>query len=336
MSHEIETYGDQAAAVFAREDAWHRLGTTLEDAFTAEQAMTVAHLGGWNVHKTPITTAVVTDDGVTTLEIPNQFATVRTNPFTHLPEALGGVVGKIWTPVQNEEHCEVLNTLADDNGAIFDTAGSLLGGQQVFVTMKMPREMLVGGVDRLDLNIVALNNHVGTGGFNLLLSSIRVVCKNTQDAAIRGAQSRYSIRHTTNARKNIDEARKALGLSFKWADLFEAEAERMIQQPMTEAAFMDAMREAWAADKDATDRVKKGVEEKVAFVGRLFSEADTNANIRGTRWAAYQAVTEFVDHFFPSKGDDAARARAERIVTGTQLSRIKKEAFDLFRVPVAS
>ena len=35
MAHEIETHGDQAAAIFTREDAWHRLGTTVPDGFTA-------------------------------------------------------------------------------------------------------------------------------------------------------------------------------------------------------------------------------------------------------------------------------------------------------------
>jgi hypothetical protein len=46
MSHQIETHGSRAAAVFARIDAWHRLGTTLPDVFTAEEAMRVGHLGG--------------------------------------------------------------------------------------------------------------------------------------------------------------------------------------------------------------------------------------------------------------------------------------------------
>ena len=47
MAHEIETHGMQAAAVFARKDAWHRLGTTVRDrAFTAEEAMRLGHLGG--------------------------------------------------------------------------------------------------------------------------------------------------------------------------------------------------------------------------------------------------------------------------------------------------
>lgn len=46
MAHQIETHGNQAAAIFARTDAWHRLGTTVRDrAFTAEEAMTLGHLG---------------------------------------------------------------------------------------------------------------------------------------------------------------------------------------------------------------------------------------------------------------------------------------------------
>lgn len=36
MSHRVETQGHQAAAIFARTDAWHHLGTTLAEVFTAE------------------------------------------------------------------------------------------------------------------------------------------------------------------------------------------------------------------------------------------------------------------------------------------------------------
>ena len=114
MSHEIETHGTQAAAVFARKDAWHRLGTTVRDrAFTAEEAMRVGHLGGWDVRKLPLTTAEVSEGGVTPIEVPG-FATVRTNPFTGVPEALG-VVGGGYTPLQNEDHAEFLNLLADES-----------------------------------------------------------------------------------------------------------------------------------------------------------------------------------------------------------------------------
>ena len=78
MAHEIETHGAQAAAVFARKDAWHRLGTTVRDrAITAEEAMRLGHLGGWDVRKLPLTTAEVSEGGVTAIEVPG-FATVRT------------------------------------------------------------------------------------------------------------------------------------------------------------------------------------------------------------------------------------------------------------------
>ena len=56
MAHEIETFDDGTAAfVTARTDAWHRLGVTTRDCLTAEQVMTTARLGGWNVHTVALT-----------------------------------------------------------------------------------------------------------------------------------------------------------------------------------------------------------------------------------------------------------------------------------------
>ena len=58
--------------------------------------------------------------------------------------------------------------------------------------------------------------------------------------------------------------------------------------------------------------------------------ADTNANIRGTRWAAYQAVTEYLDHTAPiAAKTDQADARAERALTSTTIEATKIRAFDL-------
>ena len=62
MAHEIETFDDGTAAfVTARHDAWHRLGIVTRDCLTAEQVMTTARLGGWNVHTVPLTATDITD-----------------------------------------------------------------------------------------------------------------------------------------------------------------------------------------------------------------------------------------------------------------------------------
>lgn len=237
--HEIETYGNQAAAIFAREDAWHRLGTVVKDrAFTAQEAMELGHLGGWDVRKTPLQAVELNEDGVTTLQVPGHFATVRTNPFTGKPEPLG-VVGAGYTVLQNEDHAQFLNTLVDESGAIFETAGSLRGGRQTFITLAMPEAIRVGGVDEVRLNIAALNSHDGSSAFRLLLTPTRVVCANTQAAALRNATACVSIRHTANARDHVQAARDALGLTFAYADAFQAEADALIEQAMTDGQFWD-------------------------------------------------------------------------------------------------
>src|SRR6476659_1594702 len=147
MAHQLETWANGSASfVSAREHAWHRLGTVLPEQFDAAQAMQYAKLGGWNVRKEPLTTTVITGDGVSTLSVPDQFASVRTNPVTGRPDVLG-VVGRGYTPIQNEAHARILDLLVDESGAHFETAGSLRGGRQVFLTMRMPESMRIGGHD---------------------------------------------------------------------------------------------------------------------------------------------------------------------------------------------
>ena len=330
MSHEVETHENQAAALFARTDPWHRLGTTVRGvAFTAEDAMTLGHLGGWRVRKAPLTATEITPDGVEScLEVPAKFATIRTNPFTKAPEPLG-VVGHGYTPLQNEEHAEFLNRLADESGAVFDTAGSLRGGRQVFITMRLPRTLRVGGVDPVDLNIAALNSHDGSSAFRLMITPIRVVCANTQRAALRHNVAHVSIRHTTNAKAAVQQAREALGLTFAYVDEFEAEAEKLINTTMTDAGFADLSRQVFGTTPtDTSTRTRNRARDREATLTRLWADADTQAAVRGTAWAGYQAVVEYVDHFAPVRAKtEPGTARARRLLTSEEPNRLKNTAW---------
>ena len=94
MAHQLETWNDGSASfASAREHAWHRLGTVLPAEFDAAQAMKHAKLGGWNVRMVGVQTApVLNENGVTpALEIPERYATVRTNPVTGATDVLGVV-----------------------------------------------------------------------------------------------------------------------------------------------------------------------------------------------------------------------------------------------------
>jgi phage/plasmid-like protein (TIGR03299 family) len=267
---------------------------------------------------------------VTTLDVPDQFATVRTNPVTGRPDVLG-VVGRGYTPIQNEEHAALLDTLVDESGSHFETAGSLRGGRQVFITMKLPDTMLIGGVDPVDLYLIALNSHDGTSAFRLLVSPVRVVCANTQAAAISRARSSFSIRHTSGARGYIEEARQALRLTFAYAEAFQAEDDALIAQSFTDAQFAEIVTQLWPVD-EKSERSKTIGANRSHALNRLWRRSPTNTVIRGTRWAAYQAITEYTDHYAPvadKRNPDGARA--ERALTSTSVGQVKTRAFDLLR-----
>jgi phage/plasmid-like protein (TIGR03299 family) len=334
MAHQIEQFTDGTAAfVSARESAWHGLGTVTAGALTAEEAMEKASLANWNVRLLELAATEITEDGATRVDVPEHFASVRTHPKSGRTETLG-VVGSDYHPVQNEEHAEFLNLLAGESGAHFETAGSLKNGRQVFLTMKMPESLTVGGIDVTDLYIAAFNSHDGHAAFRIVTTPIRVVCANTQRAAIQCARSSFTVRHTAGAKARIAQARTALGLTFKYAEEFEKAAERMVQAEMTLRELRDVVDTMWPVTADDSKRKTTNADQRWGQISYLFEQADTQAHIRGTRWAGYNALTEYVNHAAPSRGkteDDKRQARAERIISGAADS-LMERAFALTTV----
>lgn len=334
MAHEIETHGDKAAFFTLREDAWHKLGTTVTEAKSVEEALAIAHLSGWNVRKQPIFT-VVNGEYV---EVKGRYAMVRDNPFEDGKVDVydGFAPGRLLTPIQNEEHAAMLDALLTESGASIETAGSIRDGKEVFVTMKLPETVQIGGKDAIDTYIAALNAHDGSKQFRFLVTEVRVVCRNTQAAAERGAKSSFSVRHTANSTKGIAEkARQALDLTFKYQGEFQAEADKMIEQALTNKQFDDIIRRLFPVEKDAKPITLERQTDRQVALRNLFRASDTMEDIRGTRWAGYQAITEYLDHFRPVRGDTVEDANARRLksaLTDPSIVKAKQKAWDAFQV----
>jgi hypothetical protein len=144
MSHEISITNGVASFADSRVrdgrvDAWHRLGTPVGHAMTAQEAMEAAHLANWNVRKRPIW-ADVREDGTDQrgLVVASQCATVFDNPVTNQITPIG-VVGARYCAIQNEALVEFADALVDETGAHYETAGSLKGYSQTFITMRLPQ-----------------------------------------------------------------------------------------------------------------------------------------------------------------------------------------------------
>ena len=304
MAHQIESF------VTANVPAWHQLGTVLPGAFTAQEAMTYGHLGGWNVRKSPL---IVAETGE---PAPDAYATIRDNPLTPGQVDVLGVVGSQYHPVQNEEMSDILNAIVDESGAIFDTTGSLREGKQVFLTMKMPGHLLVGGVDAHEMHIAAVTSHDGNGSLTLLVTPVRIVCANTLSAALGSAKNVIRMRHTPGIRRNlIDDARHALDLTFDYLDGFQEEADRMINATLTETRFEEIMSAEFASASGVQHAVARA-QNKVDDLCSLFADAQTHEAVRGTVWAGYNALVEWADHYQEARGPVENRARSAVLGSG--------------------
>jgi len=325
VAHELERLTNgQTAFASARLSAWHQLGTVTDDCMSAEDVMVKAWLGGWNVRKIALQGVEITERGVTKVDAGDKYMTVRTNPVTGATEYLG-IVGEDYRVVQNEQVTETLNLLVDESGAHFETAGSMRGGKSVFVTMKLPKAMRIAGVDDLDLYLAATTSHDGTASLRLDGTPVRIVCANTQRLAYKRSRASYTFRHTSNVTNKIAEARQALGLMWKAFDAFETEAEKMINESLTMGEFEKVVAQLWPVAEDASEASKNTAKQRTATLRYLIRDADTQKAIKGTRWAGYQAITEYLDHFAPAKSDTM---RATRALTGTG-AELKSRAFEL-------
>ncbi|MFI8932605.1 DUF932 domain-containing protein [Streptomyces sp. NPDC053474] len=330
MSHGLEVHSDGTASfVSARLDAWHRLGRIRPGLLTAEEALADAYLSEWNVRKIGGVHAYeISDSGVTRIDSDDYF-TVRTNPRTGMTERLG-TVGRKYEPVQNEEHCELLNLLVEESGAHFETAGSLHGGKRVFVTMKLPKAISIAGADDVDLYLAGLNSHDGSSGFRFNVSPTRIVCANTQHMAVANAVAHYTVRHTSGAKAKIAEARQALGMVWEYAEAFEREAEKLINETLTLGAFERVCEHIWGPmEPNPSVRTRNSHMRRMNTLRSLFENAETQANIRNTRWAGIQAIGEYLDHYAPAKDDSV---RAHRVLTSSDVAKKKQKAYELLAV----
>lgn len=188
---------------------------------------------------------------------PNAFATYRTD--YNIP--LGVVKGK-YTPVQNKEAFTFFDDAISSGKAIWQTAGSFESGERIFVSAKLPNNILVKG-DPVDNYLVFTNTHDGSSGVKILFTPIRVICRNTLTAAIRTSTNYVSFRHTASVHSNIQLAHEILGI----CDVRRKEIEQVYNM----------LAEIKVTDEDVMEFIGKNVlspnEEEVLFeTGHSYKE----------------------------------------------------------------
>jgi phage/plasmid-like protein (TIGR03299 family) len=300
------------------------LGTRVEGTFTAEEAMEKAFLAGWNVRKVPAYAVV---SGMM-IEKPGVYDVIRNNPQTGNFDVLSRYnVGESYSTVQNEEHAGFLNAMVEESGANFELAGTMDEGRKVFLSMKLPGHIKVGGVDPVGTSLFAINSHDGSMSFTIGVLPVRYACSNVINSLWNGSSGLIRIRHTSGAQKNIVlKAREALDLSFKHLEGFQEQAEVLINKELTQSRFEEIVEREFGPKEDSSPAAITRAEKRVEQIAELFADAQTQEGIRSTAWAGYNALTEWADHYSPTRGNHRDESRAQKAILDP---RFKTRALEL-------
>lgn len=274
MAHEFET------GFFVGVPAWHGLGTVLDNPPSLTEAIKIAGLD-WPVSLVDLQTV----DG----QPVTHRAVMRDTDGTIL-----GVVGPDYTPLQNSEAFAWFSPFVESGACKLEAAGSLREGKRVWVLAKIAdceTEILPG--DEIARYLLLAHGHDGTLAVRCGFTDVRVVCQNTLTMAIGGG-SLLKIKHTKNLHQALELVQSVIDVQRRE---FAATAEQMRELARfgcDDETMRQYIREVFAPGKTEPDAAKTLVKK----IEPLFTAGQgcDLPGVRGTMWAAYNAVTEFVTH----------------------------------------
>ena len=323
MSANINEVNGKAAMFFTGEVPWHGLGQKLPAVATAAEAIAAAGLD-WKVTKE----AIFLKDGT---RIPRQYATVRSDTKQAL-----GVVGEVYNPLQNKEAFSFFDAIVGTKEAIYHTAGALGDGERIWLLAKLPGYIRIIGDDVAEKYLLLTNTHNGTTTADVLFTPTRVVCQNTLNIALSDGVRRQKVRHTKKLGLKVADVRRGLGIINERFEQFELQARALTGIKFNQEAldnYFKAIGLLPSTDAELANqstRAKNIIEE----VSARFVKGKGNdlPGVKGTAWAAFNAVAEYVDYARTTRGggDDLQErlsSRASSLLFGSGAI-LKQKAWD--------
>ena len=319
MAHDLATTNGRTAMAYFGDTPWHVLGKRLDGPATSREAITAAGLD-YEVELRPLQTTCGQ-------EVDVRKAVVRTDSKEVL-----GVVGNKYVPIQNHQCFGFLDSVVADGQVTYHTAGALGSGERIWMLAKLPNTIRVKGTDDITEQFLLLSNsHNGSSSLRVFFTPIRVVCANTLGAAERsGRKQGVSIYHRGDLTAKVGEAQKILGLASRFYDDLETKINHLAQTQMSKLQLETYFEALYPDPIESKSKRAKNVRNELT---RLFEEGKGQdiPGVRHSAWAAFNAVTEYVDHHRSSRGNGEIEVRSNRLKSAWfgSGSRIKSQAWDL-------
>lgn len=286
---------------------WHGQGKRVPAEVTAKEMIRAAGLD-WLVEKRPArgNKPTVNSRGE---ERFSRYELVRLpRPNGNEEEVVLGLVSGRYEPLQNLEAFQFFDPIVNQKTATYETAGALGDGERVWVMAQMPGAIKVVLGDECQKYLLLSNSHTGQGSVIVKFTAIRVVCQNTLTMALKDGQSAFRVRHSAKMGVRLDEVADLIATANQ---IYEEAAARFQKLAATKVKNKRMLEEYLAAlfPKSESQKKNETHSPKWDHVTKLFeTKPDLQLpGVKGTLWAAYNAVTRFEDYRVVKTENEANR-----------------------------
>jgi len=311
---------------------WAEAVRTVDPSEAHDAASMIAAAGlGWTVEQHPLEAVVQREYQALRVPVPRHVANVRSDT-----RAVLGVVGEGYEPVQNHAAFAFCDDITDSGRAHWIGAGSTRGGARVHALMRLDRDVRIGGAEGEDVLplLCFRNGHDGGLAVTVSVAPFRLACLNGMLLPLDGAQRVWKARHTAHVQARLVDARRTLGIAWRYYDELEEVGGQLIRQRFGESEFERFLGRLVPLpepkpDRSDGERAVRNAERVRDAIRNVYRFADDLDNVRGTGWGALQAVTAYVDHTQPTR-QTAGRTHAEaRFERATEPQALKDRALAL-------
>lgn len=274
---------------------WHGLGTPVPPSVSSEEMIRAAGID-WLVEKRPARGSRLTG-AKRGREKYSRYELVRlARPNKREDEVVLGIVSDRYQPLQNTGAFRFFDPIVDRNTATYETAGALGDGERIWVMAKMPGDIQVVKGDVCGKYLLLSNTHTGQGSVIVKFTAVRVVCQNTLNLALKDGQPAFRVRHSAVMGARLDEVGELIAAAnevyAKAAELFKKLAATQLNRKMLDEYLAALFPKSKAQEKNDMEPPKW------VHVTRLFETTPDLQlpGVKGTLWAAYNAVTRFEDY----------------------------------------
>lgn len=240
------------------------------------------------------------------------------------------IAGSRYEPIQNVDAFKFFDEVTQTGQAKYVQAGSYKGGAIVWLRAKMPCDFEALPGDSLKTYLKIVTSHDGSHKLTIMPEVYRQICSNGMHAWVPQYSKTVSVKHTENAGSRfMFKAKEVLSAEIEYFRRFAERCKALAASPMTSGEldrFLENLFEVKANKETATKTLNQ-----IKEVRYLANNGTGMAlpGVRGTAWAAYNAVTEYVDRYRPTRGEAENREYSAEFGSGADL---RERAFELLSV----